>query len=88
MKYTKIPYKSWAVRLTTENKEVIKEYFKQHRSDFDKFRYDCLNSYYGIDIYGNLENYSNRAGTEFAWILSNKEFIHLIANKEPDYEIY
>ena len=97
MTYTKIPYRSWAVKLTTENVEVVKEYFKQYRTDFGKFNYSCLDSYYGIDIYGNLENYSRRANNEFDKMLSNEEFMRLITNKEftqlitdkeEDYEIY
>ena len=88
MTYTKIPYKSWAVKLTTENVEIVREYFKQYRTDFSKFNYNCFDSYYGIDLYGNLENYSFSEFNNYSRILSNEEFMQLITNKEEDYEIY
>ena len=88
MKYTKIKLKSWAVQLTWENRNVVKEYFKQHCVDFNRFNYDGVSSLYGIDIHGNLQNHCNFDFNKYDKILSNKEFTQLITDKEQDYEIY
>ena len=88
MKYTEIELKSWAVQLTVKNQNVVKEYFKQHCVDFNRFNYDCFSSLYGIDIHGNLENHCKSNSNKYDKILSNEEFTQLITDKKQDYEIY
>lgn len=77
MTYTK----NWCVKITPENREIVKSYLYVRNYSYS------LGAYYGIDRFGNKVGSSIQEQVSYK-LLTMDEFLTMVNGNQDNYEIY